>query len=88
MPQTPYSDLKYHLARYVDVLPHGERQRLLQRLARQGISKSSFYRYRSIRRRDAQDIPSQKLEILATELGLSIERLKNYLPPIPSPSYD
>jgi hypothetical protein len=73
-----YQDLKFLIEEKLDSLPYSQRKEALQILpAMLDISRLTFYKYRTIRRDENQDIPSTKLATLAGYFNCKVEDLIN-----------
>ncbi len=69
---------KYLISVYFKPKTNEEKKRIMRALKRQGIPQASFYRYMHIQIDAKQDIPTQKLFVIASELSVNIEDLINY----------
>jgi len=73
--------LKYKLNDKVKELPRSiSMADLLKILAKNGISRDSFYRDRNISINDKNSIPSDRLDVYAIVFGCTTDELKNYSP--------
>ena len=74
--------LKYRLSTKLNALPHKEYRIAMAKLPMVcQTSQRTFYRWLSLEKNDKQEIPADKLAILAKYFGCSVEEMFNYTIP-------
>lgn len=73
-------DYKYHLEHFLSLRPASITMQQIEDILQKdhGISRSTFLRDRSITKNSDKSIPSDRLDIYAALLNVSVDDLKNY----------